>query len=434
MKSRGGRIFIYGLLLIIGVSTLLMYLSTPYANDDLWYLLPFRDWMSGSGESTYWDIVISTWRERYLTDNTRLANMIVPFTMAIQPKWVMDVLNALMTVMLYMLVVRVAGLGWAKPLWRPVAMIGCVMFLLPWGDQMLLCDFSLNYIWTSVVILAFALLWLRDGNHGHRIGLFVLSAVAGAMHEMASVSLLCGMVVYLLSNRGESSRGRWVMLVGMAVGVTILLTAPGPYVRASESEVNALSFFKSADYYMKCVGRCNVTALLVVITGACCMRGDGRHLLARFFRTPGLAFFVASIVGMVIMFFTEKAPRISWFPQLYGIIAVFILLRNVSSLRFCKDRVIVPIVTAVMLLHLSSTVYWCHRYGEEYKAVVKLYMESPTGVVAYTMADRSREYMTLGRPLCDLFTAEWNLRRFNDYYSPITGNRLTVIDAGREGE
>lgn len=356
MKSRGGRIFIYGLLLIIGVSTLLMYLSTPYANDDLWYLLPFRDWMSGSGESTYWDIVISTWRERYLTDNTRLANMIVPFTMAIQPKWVMDVLNALMTVMLYMLVVRVAGLGWAKPLWRPVAMIGCVMFLLPWGDQMLLCDFSLNYIWTSVVILAFALLWLKGGNHGHWIGLFVLSAVAGAMHEMASVSLLCGMVVYLLSNRGESSRARIAMIVGMAVGVAVLLTAPGPYVRASESAVNALSFVKSADYYVKCVGRCNMAALLVVIVGICALRRDGRYLLARFFHTPGLAFFVASVAGMVIMFFTEKAPRISWFPQLYGIIAIFILLRKVNSIQLYRGRVVVFIVTVAMLVDRKSVV------------------------------------------------------------------------------
>lgn len=434
MKSIGSRIFIYGLLLIIGVSTLLMYLSTPYANDDLWYLLPFRDWMSGRGEASYWDIVISAWRERYLTDNTRLANMIVPFTMALLPKWVMDVLNALMTVMLYMLVMRVAGFGRATPLWMPVAMMGCVMFLLPWGDQMLLCDFSFNYIWTAVVILVLALLWLKDGNHGHKTGLFVLSVVAGAMHEMASVSLLCGMVVYLLVNRGECSRVRIAMLVGMAVGAAVLLTAPGPYVRASKSAVNALSFFKSADYYVKCVGRCNMAALLVVIAGICALHRDGRHLIARFFHTPGLAFFVASVVGMAIMFFTEKAPRISWFPQLYGIIAIFMLLRNVNSIQLCKGRVVAPIVTTAILLHLGSTVYWCRQYHKEYKAIVGMYMNSPTGIVTYSMIDRSWEWFTLGRPLSDLFTAGWNLWAFDCYYSPITGNRLTVIDTGEQGE
>lgn len=434
MKGRGRQIFILGLLLVIGVSTLLMYLFTPYANDDLWYLLPFRDWMSGSGESSYWDIVLSTWRERYLTDNTRLANMIVPFTMALLPKWMMDVLNALMTMMLYMLVMRVAGLGRTKPLWMPVAIMGCVTFLLPWGDQMLLCDFSLNYIWTSVVILVFALLWLKDGNHGQGVVLFVLSVVAGAMHEMASVSLLCGMVVYLLVNRGECSRLRIAMLVGMVVGAAVLLTAPGPYMRASESAVNALSFAKSADYYVKCVGRCNMAALLVVIVGICALRRDGRHLIARFFHTPGFAFFVASVAGMVIMFFTEKAPRISWFPQLYGIIAIFILLRKVNNIQLYRGRVVVSIVTVAMLVHLGSTVYWCRQYDKEYKAIVRLYMNSPTGIVTYPLIDRSREWLTLGRPLSDLFTAEWNVRRFNDYYSPITGNRLTVIDSREQGE
>ena len=430
MKSRGRQIFILGLLLVIGVATLLMYLFTPYANDDLWYLTPFRDWMSGSGESSYWDIVLSTWRERYLTDNTRLANMIVPFTMVLLPKWVMDVLNALMTVLLYGLLLRVVGRKRGMPLWMSVAMTGCVMFLLPWGDQMLLCDFSLNYIWTSVVILAFVLMWLRNGNHVHEVGLFVLSVVAGAMHEMASVSLLCGLMAYLFVNRGEVSRVRIIMLAGMAVGALVLLTAPGPYVRASESEVNALSFAKSADYYIKCIGRCNMTALSIAVVMGCMFSGSGRRFLARFFHTPGLAFFVASVAGMAIMFFTEKAPRISWFPQLYGIITLFMMLRcaGVGLPRVGKG--IVEVVTAAMLLHLGSTVYWCRQYDKEYKAVVKLYMQSPTGIVTYPMIDRSREWLTLGRPLSDLFTAEWNVRRFNDYYSPLTGNPIQVMDTG----
>lgn len=424
---RHSRVYIYGLIAFIGICTFLMYSYTPYANDDLMYLYPFKGLIGKGDMSGFWDKVLDTWTSRYMTDNTRVANMIVPFTLVLLPKWVMNILNTLMVVMVYIGMIKLLRI---RRVWMSVALITSVTFLLPWSDQMLLCDFSLNYVWTSVLLLSVLYLWLKDCKCTPvgLLFLFLLSLVMGAMHEMAAVSLVGGMVAWIIIDRRRMSGRRGVMIVGLLIGVAILLSAPGPYIRAASSAVNALSFDKSMDYYMKVIGRCNVVSAMTIFFGVISLSVRGRERIRQFVRGDGMLYYVASVIGLVIMFYTEKAPRISWYPQLFGLMALSILVRDYMDGKESTQsryKLLTVAMTAIITVHFVATVYWCHRYYVEYTKVMSLYERSETGVVYYDIIGDRINLLTLGRPLSQLFTADWNLNVITYYYS--NGKKPLVV-------
>lgn len=427
---RHSRVYIYGLIAFIGICTFLMYTYTPYANDDLKYLFAFKGWMTGDDTSGYWDTVLETWSIKYNTDNTRIANMIVPFTMVLLPKWAMNILNTLMVLAVYLGVMRETHVGYSR-LWLSVMLIASVTFMLPWGDQMLLCDFTLNYVWTSIVSLAVISLWFRCRRSSvlECCLLCLAGVIAGAMHEIAGLSLLCGTVAWMLIGRNRLSGGRVAMAAGLIVGLVVLLTAPGPYLRAASSAVNALSFDKGWDYYVKVMGRCNMASALTITLIVISFTAGGRAMLGRFMRGEGLLFYVASITGVVIMFYTEKSPRVSWFPQLFGMMAVFVFIRDYLNHKEISNRThytsIAIILVMMVVVHLMATVYRCRQFYIVYEDIMGLYEASPTGIVYYDVPDDSVDPLTLGRPLSQLFTTEWNLAVISYYYSG--GMRRLVI-------
>lgn len=423
---------IYGFIAVIGVCYMVMWLLTPLANDDLWYLLPYKDYMEGARIGFPWNAVWQSWEWRYDNDNTRLANMLVPFTLVLLPKWLLSVLNAIM-LMFFLSRASTLACFKAKCMFWPALFIATLIAVLPWSDQMLLTVFALNYVWTSAIICGVVLVWLKckEVRGTSKIVLLALAGLgAGAMHECAAVPVVCGLVAYGLVNKGLS-KTQWILMVAMALGAIILLSAPGPYHRAAASAVNALSFDKGVDYYVKVTGRCNMMCLLIACMAFLYGMRRYRPVVVRFVKSEGIIFVVASVVGYVVMLYTEKAPRVSWFSQLFGAIALFRLILSYMDFRQSRplSNVYAYAVIALVLLHLGIVMYWCARFKNEYDEVFALYQKSASGVVHYDLISRPDDMLTLGKPYSTALTAPWCIEVFNLYYGEGT-KKLVILPAG----
>ena len=108
-----------------------------------------------------------------------------------------------------------------------------VIFLPAFVTASLWMSGSCNYLWSSVFILFFHYLLSKDISKRWWPLLFVYGIIAGNTHEGIMVGLSVGYAVYYLSHFRLLTAQRWVMLIGLALGVAFLVFSPAALNRAT---------------------------------------------------------------------------------------------------------------------------------------------------------------------------------------------------------
>lgn len=106
------------------------------------------------------------------------------------------------------------------------------------GETLLWATAAFNYLWAftaSMLFIAY-LLWHRNSRPGWLMCAVVLllSFFAGGINEGTTLGVFGGMVLYYLFNRSKVDRAVVVAMTGYLLGVLLLLTCPGVWVRASD--------------------------------------------------------------------------------------------------------------------------------------------------------------------------------------------------------
>ena len=116
----------------------------------------------------------------------------------------------------------------------------CIVLLLPcFSYTMLWMSGACNYLWSSVFVLLFHFLLNRDIRKCWWPLLFIYGIIAGNTHEGIMIGLSVGYMVYYLSHFKELTPQRWVMLIGLAIGVAFLVFAPSVWNRATNPDMSA---------------------------------------------------------------------------------------------------------------------------------------------------------------------------------------------------
>lgn len=239
--QRREKTWLYGVFAAVFLVMLALTWLTPMVADDYSYSF---SWADNSRIRSLGQIVSSMAVHRQLTNGRVLTHGLVHLLL-IGPKFIFDLANAGMAVLLLHLFQRQLGPLSAG---KRALLLGCGALLLwdltpVFGQVFLWLDGAVNYGWGVCLFLLFlrpyAAAWLgeeRGRSAGKTVLFLLLAFAAGTWSESgAPASFFVALCLLLLSAR-RSGRLDWLLLAGLILelaGFAFLMSAPATFGRAS---------------------------------------------------------------------------------------------------------------------------------------------------------------------------------------------------------
>lgn len=346
------------------IACYLLYAYAHYVNDDYYYLYPFYEYKSNGGDLILGDVL--NWLKDQINLNLRLSNQI-SILILLLPHFVCDILSVLMTVLLVFGMMRLLKIKRLNSL-SMMLLISLVVYVLPWYDQMFCVNFRINYVWSSAIVILFLERFLSNNNSWtsrQKISFICLALIASVFHEGATTPLLIGIIVQYLVSKQIMSRVQKVSLLILLIGILVLLFTPGFTTRIEDSL--QWRSVKSYVMYMCSYNIISTIFILFVVWGM--IKGYYRKMIVN--KVP--LYLISSFVGCGI-FMISPVIRASWFPSLYSIIGLIIMLRDVFEIKLHYNRKFVYFFGyGVLLIHLIMCCYYSKIIYTEWSTIASNY-------------------------------------------------------------
>lgn len=402
----------------------LMSYLTPYQCDDLWFKLRYETFPN------LWDYVSYS----YTTTNGRLADLSTYFMVSICPPWLFSVLCGLMVAVSCRYMLKLISLGGNNNVVIQIISLSIYILFLPWGELMFTRACSLNYIFTSGLVMPCIYYFVKERENisGIKLLLFlILSLIAASMHEGFATPVLCGFLVYAISYR-SLDRLQKCMLITMIIGVCITISSPGIWNRInimSGSETVFIDMLKgkllALAYTLVRKQYCMV--ILWIISGVLLYKSKGKINIEQ--RKYILFLSTIIVASVLISGYSGNGQRSYWLSNMMTIVLFGYLFSNIAE--NVKSNLFVRIVAygsiLFVLTHMAFSVVWEYKLNDEFKIVSKLYEDSEDGIVYYdTYLSADLPFICLNKPVAEQFYREWNIAPYNAYYGG-EGKSLVVL-------
>lgn len=345
-------------LLLISVSAFFVFLWSPYQGDDLAYRSAFQGANPAYDSWLYYPI----WAARHwLHSNGRLANLMTPALFAL-PRPIVVILCTTALWLMYRLSIKIAGEDNS-----PMILIAGIFFLLPWWDSIFIFDCQTNYVWSSVAILAiYIILYEKDYPLWLGIPVCFLGAM---MHESATVSLIAGIIGYVVINKWRPDKNHSILICFLCAGAIFTIFAPGIILRASSEKV-------PNDPWLWLLLKSDFIALFLwIIIIYFSFSPKNRKKLSFIFKTPLCVLAIGAFVEMIISVQSGIVGRSGWFAELFAIIVL------VRWLGFRDNPIISSGILTLILQVAISCPIWQFKVWKDFKNFEKEYTESSDGIV-----------------------------------------------------
>ena len=353
-------------------------------------------------------------------DNSRLSNFLTPFTTVFSPfKEIFPFINGLFYALMVMLVQKFSCNFSSK---KDVAMIifswACLIVFLPWFDYILSYDYTLNYVWSSVVALTFILILIKSEEKGwtwQRTVLgFIFAFLTAGFHEGFGVPTLCGMGLWMIFRKGRMSWQFWAMAVIIAVVSIYLMLSKGMVYRLTNT-MEGQRYFPSYRIYL----------IVIVIAAVCLLLSffrKGREIISTSCKTPMFPICLGIFIsGYVIGLSTAMLPRCYFYGNEALVIILLCILFNALN-HINKRALLTSCVFGLLLICVAqsiSVIYWQKRYGDECREVYSLLDKSENGVVFhdFKLKGLAPKY-TLTMPIgySQIWENLWQYQSLRSYY------------------
>lgn len=373
-----GRIGFWLLFIVIAAVYAIFVYLTPINLDDWRFMSTWRDdcameGFSFDGWAQYYGIIRSY-------DNGRIANAVAPFFLMLSPwKQLFPLLTGLAMATSLLLMQRLAtgrdSAGGLVAIWI-LAIVG-----LPWKDSLFVCNYSLNYIWGSVISLAFIYFLLRmEKEHRRGSGFFwlLLYAIpAAGWHEGFSVAILCGIGLLVLVRSFRFSPQFYSVVIIYGASTLIFMLSPGIINRISLT-VDSTHYYQPLYFY-------GIIFLLLLLTAGALVIPRGKTAVKRSFGSDtGIIFTGCVVAGYVIALATVNTPRAFFWPNLAAIILTVSLLYE-CRLRVKRRTATVAtlFISALCIAQSVGVMVWQYRYRQETDEIISRLEKSESGTVFY---------------------------------------------------
>lgn len=373
----------------------IIYYLHPYLHDDIWFMQPLsRDW---SNPLLVLRSFVDTYVDHYLFDNGRLSNVFGMLLLSL-PKWVGAFVLAVNTFVVLALGAAVAGIWRRRPVLCGLWAFGFT-FALPWFDYMFCVIYAVNYLTTSALYLSAAYIFLHRPSRVGIVGAFALGLLLGLWHEQFACAALGSMVCVALFRRSYVTRRSAAMALGLILGMSFLLLAPGPY-----SRVGFFTMFKGfANILSGTAYGLPFYVYLLVCIGL--LFTQWRRKLC----SPTIVYLlVTGLISWIVWRVFFHGPRLVWLLNLSAMLGLLYLAARWLRQRGGRLAWIASIALwGICCVHLISVLPWTARLGSEVHRAERMMSQVPDSVVVYSHLTHPYdvpEYL-LGKPNYNAITS-----------------------------
>ncbi len=351
------------------------------------------------------DILVSQWGHYFTGNGRAVAHLLIQFFVW-QEKYVFNLLNSFIFVLLVLEIYWTSNYGIIS-LRNLHAGILCLIFFSLWsftvnfGGVFLWISGACNYLWMTVLLLSFLMLYVRKYSHMDRrtehltygsFLVFLWGTAAGWTNENTVCWIILILGLWIFKNRNESwfEPWMWYGLAGLCAGYALMIFSPGnavrvgyyvndsvniwswPYIRSRLITFGIIEFFEVFLWFYIFISfrklrgvTVNKTALRqLALVKVCC---------------------ALNLLCNGIMLFTPEFPARSGFESLvFLIIAVVILIRiqPLVNIKFTNKHALkfIGIVSGCyFLITMSATyigMYSTYQYDKNVLELVKQHKEA----------------------------------------------------------
>lgn len=242
MKLMNKKVFI--VLLLILVAFYVLNVFTPLFSDDFMYKFIFDK--NGVADplkpiTSFSDVLLSQWNH-YLSYNGRtITHILVQTFLGLLNKNIFNVFNALILGIFLLLTSKYT---FNRISARTISLIGsfCLLLLPSFDNCLLWLAGSINYLWTSAIVVAFLYFFERRKDRELRLWsilVFILSILSGWTHEAFTLPLAIALILTEWETLKQHREG-CIMIVGLFIGAALCAFSPGTFLRATGGEVHGL--------------------------------------------------------------------------------------------------------------------------------------------------------------------------------------------------
>lgn len=357
-----------GIMAFTMVLILILNGLTPYLADDFAY-------MQNNGLV---DIFYREYQQYMNWGGRSVAHILVRFMLVI-PKVIFNIINSGIFVLFTWLIYRHITMDDPKDHpWLYALVITGVFLVVPsFGQTILWVTGSCNYLWTSTIILL-VLYPLHRYLYGHTIAyawvLIPLGLMAGWSNENsggAAVLIIFLMMIIHFIKVDHHVKPYLYALIPAALGLIIMILAPGNYVRAAGIEVD-LSVYglvhRAIDWlniYIK-----NPQVLIVLILFMISFGLTIYHKRCGKTMMMGIAFFISGLACSFVMVATPVAigfDRSQFFAMILYLIAAGILMHQCILVEPSYNKAIIGLLGFTMVFTVLNYGYAMVDIGYLYK-------------------------------------------------------------------
>lgn len=386
----GGVAYAIVLLAIAVIYSIMSYLTPPQF-DDLAFMSLYREWNNGSSEISL-SAIFRFCQELRQEDNSRLANMLSPFSTIIAP-WrdLFPYVTGVMVSAIVFLGVGMCRRAVGNRFYCSILLWAMMILFLPWRNNLFVADYSLNYIYAAAVTLLFihvmtcGMELLRNKVVFFPVAL--LAVIAGMWHEGFSVPTLAGLGIWFMKRFIKSRRlgrdeVRWLVVYAVSLAATCYIVfCPGVMTRSGR-EIGA--HFNNIG--LKTVVDLAPSIILVLSVGVMSCFRSKRHSVAEAFRSDDFfVLFFVSVAAASLSLVVRHTPRTSFFPSLCSIISLLILYRRPLN-AMMRAKYAPAVSCGLLALCVAQSVYAVFvqkKFYDEYKEILALVAASDSSTIYY---------------------------------------------------
>lgn len=348
LDNKNLKLLLFSLLLIlIFVLMLFLNIKTPLLGDDLTYSFIFN---STDKITSLKDIFDSQYEHYYTWGGRSVVHAIAQLLLTLSPL-TMDVINSLAFIFLILLIYK--HINHKKPL--SISLLAgiflLVWFLEPFAETVLWITGSANYLWGTVIILAFLLPFRLYDNKKSKslfisafkvIFMFTAGIITGWTNENTVAGLivivLLFMIYYHKFAKWNIPLWAYTGLAGVLIGYAIMIAAPGNAVRAEGTETNlflvSYRILRHTQAFINMLGILNLI-LIILLTVLIKDKKENYKTIA----LKACIYGLGTLAGIYVMIFSPAFPERAWFGVIvFNIITLGILAVNIEYpiLRYIK--------------------------------------------------------------------------------------------------
>jgi hypothetical protein len=302
------------ILIVISICVILLFLLlniyTPLVSDDYSYSI---------GINSVLDILKSQYNSFFNWGGRNPAHFIAQFWLLLGKPF-FNIANTLIyCVFIFLIQFHITGnIKKLSPWLFLVINIFLWLFVPAWGQNFLWLIGSCNYLWTTVLVLLFLVPFRKKYNDSkfslnlfQSILLFITGILAGWSNENSGAAILFLLIAYFIIKiirKDQFALFEIIGAIGFLIGFSLLIAAPGNYVRAEVIRELGLGYMNDP-FLVKYIKR------FVVITRI-------------FIKNHGfLLMFISIILGFDHVYHQKrKLPAFSYFYALAGLTSVYSML------------------------------------------------------------------------------------------------------------